>query len=610
MTEVYELAKLRVDDPLVPYRLWTPDWTPVRPNGLTFIDFLCGAGGSSIGLVAAGYTLLYGINHWRRAIETHAANFRKANHDCLDINGLDMRSLPKAHVLWASVICTEGSPAGGKKKKRGNTKGQDLLFPDEEQDKVDEEAWQHTRATAYDVLRAAEVWRFEAIIVENVVEFVSDWPLFWWWVDGLKRLGYQCQVASINSAHVGAEDNPHAPQWRDRVYIMFVREGLPMPDLEPRPLAHCFECGQDVESKRVWKDTAFTRKHGNIGKYGDQYVYVCPNKRPHEDAVVEPYVLPAAAAIDMDDVGPRIGDRESLGLRPLVDNTLRKIRIGLEVIAAGPTVLQVNHGGHTGRHFPANADTLSTRTAKGGDALTCPPYLVQVGGNKRGPAPVEHPMPTRMVRDTDAVVVPPVVPPFLVEKRGGGSTVRPIDHPAAAITAGGNHHWMVTPPMPPYVFKNYNTRRAEDTVVRIDGPLGSITTRDHHGLVTPHPGLRWTPGDGLVIPYRKGRAKSTRNPLHTVATKDSAGLVHPLPEVEECGYRMLTYKEHLRAQRFPGYYEVKGNGTEQTMQAGGAVSANVAQWLGERLAAVLTQHHGRRTSRSRNGRTRSGEVAA
>jgi DNA (cytosine-5)-methyltransferase 1 len=50
---------------------------------------------------------------------------------------------------------------------------------------------------------------------------------------------------------------------------------------------------------------------------------------------------------------------------------------------------------------------------------------------------------------------------------------------------------------------------------------------------------------------------------------------------------MLVPREQLRAQSFPDMYEVTGNVGDQTMQAGNAVSANVAQWLGNAAAAVL-----------------------
>lgn len=50
---------------------------------------------------------------------------------------------------------------------------------------------------------------------------------------------------------------------------------------------------------------------------------------------------------------------------------------------------------------------------------------------------------------------------------------------------------------------------------------------------------------------------------------------------------MLTPREQLCAQRFPLDYVVLGGKTDQTLQAGNAVSANVAQWLGSPVAAVL-----------------------
>jgi DNA (cytosine-5)-methyltransferase 1 len=50
---------------------------------------------------------------------------------------------------------------------------------------------------------------------------------------------------------------------------------------------------------------------------------------------------------------------------------------------------------------------------------------------------------------------------------------------------------------------------------------------------------------------------------------------------------MLKPREHLRAQRFPDGYVVTGNQGEQTMQAGNAVSANVAHWLGRKVAEAL-----------------------
>jgi DNA (cytosine-5)-methyltransferase 1 len=52
---------------------------------VTATDLFCGAGGSSIGFELAGGTLRLGLNHWQRAIETHATNFQHADHDCEDV---------------------------------------------------------------------------------------------------------------------------------------------------------------------------------------------------------------------------------------------------------------------------------------------------------------------------------------------------------------------------------------------------------------------------------------------------------------------------------------------------------------------------------------------
>jgi hypothetical protein len=81
-----------------------------------------------------------------------------------------------------------------------------------------------------------------------------------------------------------------------------------------------------------------------------------------------------------------------------------------------------------------------------------------------------------------------------------------------------------------------------------------------------------------------------REPLRTVSTVDSAALVLSelgLVDVADCHLRMISTREPLEEQRFPKDYIVRGNLEEQTMQAGNAVSVNVAHWLGRRLAPVL-----------------------
>lgn len=498
---------------------------------ITFTDMFCGAGGSSIGLSAAGFELKLAANHWVRAIETHSANFGHAEHLCADVSNYDMRKLPRTDILWASPICTETSPAGG--RRRVNSRGQREL---ELFGSIAKEGHDRTRATFHDVIRATEVHRYRAVLVENVVDVVGGWELFDWWVDGMCRLrpGYNVQYLSVSSAHIGDDGNPRAPQWRDRLYLVFTQRGVPLPDVTPRPLSWCQECGTDVEALQAWKNL----RRRKVGKYRQQYFYVCPNVACRH-SVVEPYVAPAMNALDLNDLGTRIGDRT----RPLAARTLARIRAGLELFAE-PVMVSVNHDGNDGRVYPFGSRPLSTRTVRTGDGVACPPMVVPSGGTWReGAIPVTVPLGARTTRDTDALVCPS----FITELRGGGSTVRPLVEPLATVTAGGTHHGLTTPP---------------------GAPVGYAR--------------------GLVIPYyRTGKARSTQAPLDTVTTRDRFALVGAVMSVEDCTFRMLKPRESLRAQRFPDTYRVTGNNGEQTTQAGNAVSANVAQWIGERVAAAL-----------------------
>ncbi|MGW7521837.1 DNA cytosine methyltransferase, partial [Streptomyces sp. NPDC054796] len=208
---------------------------------LTFTDMYAGAGGSSTGLVNAGLELKLAANHWQVAVDTHTANHPEAEHLCAEMEYYDMRRLPKTDILWASPICTEISPAGG----RPRTKGQ---VDDEQWKALPEKAFQRTRATAFEVIRAVMIHRYKAVLVENVIEFATDWELFDWWLAGMSQLGYDYQIVCVSSAHIGDAFNLPAPQWRDRLYIVFTRTGMRLPDVKPKPLAFCEACDQDVHA--------------------------------------------------------------------------------------------------------------------------------------------------------------------------------------------------------------------------------------------------------------------------------------------------------------------------------------------------------------------------
>jgi DNA (cytosine-5)-methyltransferase 1 len=251
-------------------------------------DLFCGAGGSGLGATAVpGVRLAMAANHWPLAVDTHQANFPDTDHDTADISQVEPRRYRRTEILWASPECTNHANAKGKKRQ-----AQPSLW-----DKPDPGA-ERSRATMWDVPRFAEVHRYAAIIVENVVE-AAQWEMFPAWLMAMSLLGYDHHVVWLNSMHAPALATPRAPQSRDRMYVVFWRTGNPAPDLDIRPPAWCDRCAREVAAVQVFKPRTKAWPLARWGRYRAQYVYRCPTPRCHAD--VEPYTAPAAQVIDWTD---------------------------------------------------------------------------------------------------------------------------------------------------------------------------------------------------------------------------------------------------------------------------------------------------------------------
>lgn len=540
---------------------------------LDVTDFYCGAGGSSTGLREAGFTIKVAANHWQRAIETHSANHPDTEHLCADVSQIDLRYLPRTLVLWASPICTELSPAGGRRKK-----GHQLdLF--EEHGHVPTAAFERTRVTFWEVIRAAELHRYPFVVIENVVE-AAEWELFDVWLAGMTALGYQHQFVSISAAHAfDLQGNDPAPQWRNRIYGIFTRTGIKQPDLSPRPLAYCPRCDEVVESVQWWKPRKGQKTFlgRTIGKYGPQYLYVCP---VGDHGVIEPFTAPAAAALDLTDLGVRIGDREQFGMRPLGASTLRRVEYGLRtlgdpaLVAAGGNTYDSASGAPNGylRAWPVDDSPTPAQvtTVQNGLAAT-PQFVMGVnhGGSNGRPFPAAgQPLPTTTVKRGEALVTPE---PFVTMLRQHAGPTR-LDEPLDTFTTS-RHHYLTVPPGA-MIMKQYGGRLDDRHAVKpVTEPLPPAVA---HSAPT------------LVIPYRKGaKAHGTDRPLSTVATREAHALMQAGVSVEDCYFRMVKPREAANAQRFPADYTIHGNNGEQQMQAGNAVAVNVARWIGNRIKTAL-----------------------
>lgn len=292
-----------------------------------FTDLFCGLGGSTRGLVEAGLRLRLGMNHDPVQVAAHRANHPDAEHLTEDIHAFDKRSLPRTRVLWGSPICTEISPAGGRKRARG----QRAL--DDEHEQFDPR-FERTRATALDIIAATEVHRYDVVICENVPEFFLDWELFDWWINGFKILRYNHQIVCASSAHLGGGGNLLAPQHRNRGYVVFTREGIPLPDLDVRPEALCPECGP-VRARQVWRNP----RRRKVGSWGVQYDYRCPN-RACGHLILDPTTRPISEVIDWDLPGQRIGDGrpDRKVFTPYAASTRARVAAGLAKYGHEPHV--------------------------------------------------------------------------------------------------------------------------------------------------------------------------------------------------------------------------------------------------------------------------------
>lgn len=381
---------------------------------MTVTDLFAGAGGSSTGATQVpGVDVVLAANHWQKAIDVHNANHPETLHVCADLSQLNPRYVPTTDILWASPECTNHSIARGRK---------DARQPDLFGEVLPDEAAERSRATMWDVPRFTECHRYQAVIVENVVE-ARKWAPYQAWLSAMDSLGYVHEEVYLNSMHANAHGQP-APQSRDRLYVVFWRTGNRRPDLEgiQAPPATCQHCGP-IKARKTWK-----KPHNHWGRYKAQYTYNCPTCY----GLVEPDWLPAAAAIDWSITGERIGDRA----KPLADKTRARIGAGIA------------------RYWHNKPETLIASYYSRNDAIR----------------PTREALATITTEPRHALVSP---------YYGASDTAKPVTDPLGALTTVDRYalitrHYTQQGPDPAYL-----------TTPAATEPMRTLTTTGQQSIVTP-----------------------------------------------------------------------------------------------------------------------------
>lgn len=586
---------------------------------LRYVVWFAGAGGDSQGAVQVpGVDLILAANHDRIAIESHALNFPDADHFQGDIRDLDVGGHPYGELFWASPECTNWTVAKGKKADYANHPG---LWDDEGPgDEVE-----RSRALMEDVVRYLRGMHLRqrpvlAGAVENVVD-IRKWTDWDRWRGEIEALGYRTRLIALNSAHAQSVRSPRAPQSRDRLYLAYWHESLgrdPDWDRWLRPQCWCTSCGEIVDGIQTWK-----RPGQDMGRYNQQYYYRCP-KLSCRGFRVEPFYLPAAAAIDWSIEGQRIGDRT----RPLSPKTMARIEAALRkwkpaIVQAGGQQYDMHdpkhpqHGQTSGysRAWPIHEPFRTFTTDPTKAIVSAEPFILERRGDYRIRG-IGDPLSTLTANETTKALLVPVEGRegkhassviqllrtqtcrndlALLTMLRGQNAAKSVGEPMDTVAASGNHHGLLVPAGGTWHTDGHPT----------SDPMRTLTTREAHGLLVPYYGTRSTGGptdhpmgtlttvDKFALVMRNNTSRGddgylstpVTEPLRTLTTSGHQSLLDQLTlTVEDCLFRMLEPHEIGAGMAFFADYKVLGTKRQRVKQYGNAVTPPVAEVI---IAALV-----------------------
>ncbi|HCI6649404.1 TPA: DNA cytosine methyltransferase [Klebsiella variicola subsp. variicola] len=594
------------------------------------VDNFAGGGGASTGIeMAIGRSVDIAINHDPNAVAMHTTNHPDTLHYCESVYEVRPKVATAGRpvaLAWFSPDCRHFSKAKGSKPVEKAIRG-----------------------LAWIVIRWALDVGPRVMMLENVEEFKTWGPLlasemrpdpdrvgetFLAFV-GMLTSGVPADHPALLECCEFLELSPDSEQARRLI------TGLGY-DVDYRELRAC-DYGAPTIRKRFFM---VMRRDGKPivwpeATHGD----------PKSPAVQAGKLTPwrtAAECMDWSIPAPSIFDRK----KPLAVNTLKSIARGIQrfvVDSDNPFIVKCNHATTRGKYDCFRGQGLyspiQTITKTHGYTLAVPtlaPFMAGNGGSQyqAKPRPLNKPVHT-ILKHSRACVVAPVIArqfgtsighradePYATITAGSGGKsqlvtatliqmgygervgqsprVLNLGKPLGTVTAGGNKFAVTTAFLAKHYGGNYT-----GPGVALDEPAHSVTTVDHHALVTSHlVKLRGTCRDGqrtdepmptitaggqhvgevsallAANDYDELRADQVKEFLNSFGVSELVTIKGIVYRIVDIGMRMLQPHELYRAQGFPEWYIIdrdyrgkKYSKEKQVARCGNAVPPPFAEAL-------------------------------
>lgn len=599
------------------------------------VDNFAGGGGASTGIeMATGRSVDIAINHDENAVAMHTTNHPGTLHYCesvFDVNPPVVTAGMPVGLAWFSPDCRHFS------KAKGGTPVEKAI-----------------RGLAWIVVRWALTVRPRVMMLENVEEFRTWGPLLAAEMrPDPERVGetfnaFVCMLSDgISADHPALAEcceflniEPNSKQAKKLV------AGLGYA-VEHRELRAC-----DYGAPTIRKRFFMVMRCDGAAICWPEQTHGDPKTAAVKSGELKPWRT-AAECIDWSIPCPSIFDRK----KSLATNTMRRIARGIErfvVNSATPFIVKCNHTSTKTNYDCFRGQSLDeptqTITKKHGFALAVP-HLTKFRTGATGQE-VTEPVPTvtagtskRPGGNGHALgIVEAAISPFIA-RQFGGSIGHCADEPSATITAGGGGKSQLV--MPTLIQTGYGERPGQlprvpgldkplGTVVAggakhalvaanlvkhfggnysgaglaLDEPVHTVTTTDHHALVTSSivkmrgtnigqptdTPLQTVTAGGLHFgevrtilaenEYDEHRAGQVAAFLHEYGISEFVTIESVVYRIVDIGMRMLQPRELYRAQGFPEWYiidrdyrGVKYAKDKQVARCGNAVPPPFAEAL-------------------------------